>query len=130
MKPESQDKKMYSFKRLRKSFGYALEGIKAALKREQNLNIHFLAFLVVIICSIIFKISHVEILIILLVSGLVISLEMVNTAIENTVDIQNKVSKEAKMAKDCASGAVLVAAVLAIIIGLYIFIPRIIALFS
>ena len=130
MKPESVDKKMYSFKRLIKSFGYAITGIKDALKREQNLNIHFLVFVLVILLSIYFKVSHMEILIIILVSGLVISLEMVNTAIENTVDNQNKYSKEAKMAKDCASGAVLVAAITAIIIGIYIFLPRIIALFS
>ena len=130
MKPESVDKKMYSFKRLIKSFSYAITGIKDALKREQNLNIHFLVFVLVILLSIYFKVSHMEILIIILVSGLVISLEMVNTAIENTVDNQNKYSKEAKMAKDCASGAVLVAAITAIIIGIYIFLPRIIALFS
>ena len=129
MKSELPNKKMFSFKRLRKSFVYAKSGIKASLKREQNLNIHMLFLVLVIICSIVLKISHFEFLIIILVSGLVISLELVNTAIENAVDINGKISKEAKLAKDAGSGAVLIAAITAIIVGLIIFVPKIIDFF-
>ena len=129
MKSKLPNKKMFSFKRLRKSFVYAGSGIKASLKREQNLNIHMLFLVLVIICSIVLKISHFEFLIIILVSGLVISLELVNTAIENAVDINGKISKEAKLAKDAGSGAVLIAAITAIIVGLIIFVPKIIDFF-
>ena len=125
MKSELPNKKMFSFKRLRKSFVYAGSGIKASLKREQNLNIHMLFLVLVIICSIVLKISHFEFLIIILV----ISLELVNTAIENAVDINGKISKEAKLAKDAGSGAVLIAAITAIIVGLIIFVPKIIDFF-
>lgn len=125
----SQDKKMFSLKRLIKSFKYAINGIKAAVFREQNLVIHMFFLVITIIFSIIFKISHMEFLMIILVSGLVIALELVNTAIENTVDITNKYSEYAKLAKDSASGAVLIAAITAVIIGLIIFIPKFIELF-
>ena len=128
MKPVLQDKKMFSLKRLIKSFKYASVGIKTSIFREQNLVIHMFFLVLVIILSIIFKISKLEFLIIILVSGLVISLELVNTAIENTVDINKTFSKEAGMAKDAASGAVLIAAITAIIIGLSIFLPKILEL--
>ena len=128
MKPGLQDKKMFSLKRLIKSFKYAINGIKSSLLTEQNLVIHMFFLVIVIIFSIIFKISKLEFLIIILVSGLVISLELVNTAIENTVDINKKISREAMLAKDSASGAVLVAAITAVIIGLIVFLPRIINL--
>ena len=88
-----------------------------------------LFLVLVIICSIVLKISHFEFLIIILVSGLVISLELVNTAIENAVDINGKISKEANLAKDAGSGAVLIAAITAIIVGLIIFVPKIIDFF-
>lgn len=126
MNQELKDKKMFSLKRLLKSFKYAFNGIKEALSTEQNLVIHMSVLVIVIILSILFKITKMEFLIIILVSGMVISLEMVNTAIENTVDISKKYSKEAKIAKDCGSGAVLISAITSIIIGLIIFIPKII----
>jgi len=129
MKQELKDKKMFSVKRLINSFKYAGEGIKTSVLREQNLVIHMFFLVMVLIFSIVFKISRYEFLIVIVVSGLVISLEMVNTAIENTVDISKKYSIEAKRAKDAASGAVLVSAIIAIIVGLTIFLPKIIALF-
>ena len=112
------------------SFKYAFTGIKTSVLEEQNLVIHMAFLVLVIIFSIIFKITHIEFLIIILVSGMVIGLELVNTAIENTVDINPKISNEAKKAKDAASGAVLIGAITAVIIGLIIFIPRIINIFK
>lgn len=130
MKQELKDKKMFSLKRLLNSFKYAGAGIKTSVIEEQNLVIHMSFLVIVIIFSIIFKISHMEFLIIILVSGVVIALELVNTAIENAVDINKKVSIEAKKAKDAASGAVLVGAITAVIIGIIIFLPKIIAIFE
>ena len=130
MKQELKDKKNFSLKRLINSFKYAYQGIKSSLETEQNLVIHMFFLVIVIIFSILFKISHLEFLIIILVSGMVIALEMINTAIENTVDLSKKYSIEAKKAKDAASGAVLVGAITAIIIGLIIFLPKIIELFN
>ena len=115
-----------NFKKLALSFKYAFIGIITALKREQNMKIHFLIMSLVIIFGFIYHISCMEWIICLICFALVISLEMVNTAIESTV---NLITKErvalAKIAKDMAAGSVLVAAIISAIIGLIIFIPKI-----
>lgn len=124
----SRDKlKEKSFKRLFKSFKYALEGIMYAFKYEQNIIVHSLVMILVILLGIILKISTFEWLICLILFGLVIATEMINTSIEATVDlICQKKDPLAKIAKDTASGAVLVFAITAAISGLIIFIPKII----
>lgn len=108
-----------------KSFQYAIEGIIVAIKKERNLKIHISIMTLVIICGIIFKISTTEWIICIILFGLVISLELVNTAIENAVDLVTLEKKpKAKIAKDVAAGAVLVSAIASAIIGLMIFIPK------
>ena len=113
-------------KKLINSFKYAFRGIITALKKEQNMKIHFIIALCVIIAGIILKISTMEWLICLILIGLVISLELVNTALEQTVDIaMPEINEKAKIAKDVAAGAVLVSAIISAIIGLIIFMPKI-----
>lgn len=108
------------------SFKYAFNGIYSAFKKERNLKIHFIIMLLVIIAGIIFKISTFEWIICIMIFGLVISLELINTAIETTVDIaMPEINEKAKIAKDVAAGAVLVVAISAVIIGLIIFVPKI-----
>ena len=108
------------------SFKYALEGIFTALKAEKNMKIHFLIIILVIVLGIILKISKAEWIICIILFGFVIALELVNTAIENTVDlITQEKNPKAKIAKDIAAGAVLIAAITAAIIGLIIFVPKI-----
>ncbi len=115
-----------SAKKLINSFKYAIEGIRTAMKTEQNLKIHILIMILVIIAGIILKISQMEWIICIILFGFVISLELVNTAIENTVDlITMEKNPKAKIAKDVAASAVLIAAISATIIGLIIFIPKI-----
>ena len=123
----SRDKlKKRGFKRLYKSFTYAASGIKYAFKYEQNMLIHFLATICVIIAGFIFNISAIEWLIIILIIGLVIATELINTSMEAAIDlITNEVHPLAKIAKDTAAGAVLVFGITAIIIGLIIFAPKI-----
>ena len=118
-------------KKLRNSFKYAFEGIGEAWKTEQNLKIHFIMILIVIIAGIILKISLFEWIVCLLLFGLVVSLELVNTAIETTVDIaMPEKNEKAKYAKDIAAGAVLFSAIISAIIGLIIFLPKIINCFT
>ncbi len=113
-------------KSLINSFKYALNGIVLALKNERNLKIHFLVMILVIIMGIVFKISNLEWIICILLFGLVISLELVNTAIEKTVDIaMPEINEKAKVAKDVSAGAVLISAISSAIIGFLIFIPKI-----
>ena len=126
----SRDKlKEKSFKRLFKSFKYAIEGIIYAFKYEQNIIVHTLVMILVILLGIVVKLSIFEWLICLILFGLVIATEMINTAIEATVDLAcDKKDPLAKIAKDTASGAVLVFAITASIAGIIIFLPKIIEL--
>ena len=119
-----------SLKRFIKSFKYCAEGMRYAFYHEQNIIVMFIVGILALLLGIIFKLNKPERLAVLILIGLVMSLEMVNTAIEAVVDL---VSPEehplAKVAKDCASGAVGIMSIFAAIIGLSIFIPKIIALF-
>ena len=113
-------------KKLLKSFKYAFEGIFTGIKEEQNMKIHITIMILVIIFGIVLKISKIEWITCILLFGLVISMELINTAIENTVDLITKEKNEqAKIAKDVAAGAVLVSAIVSVIIGLIIFVPKI-----
>lgn len=115
---------------LYKSFSYALNGILETIQKERNIKIHLFMMCMVIICGFLFHISYVEWLICILLFGLVISLEVLNTAIEAVVDLVSPTYHDlAKVAKDGAAGAVLISAIASAIIGLIIFIPKMIALF-
>lgn len=105
------------------SFNYAIQGIIAGVKRERNVKIHLIASLLVIFLSYIFKITAVEFAIILCVSALVITAELINTSIEAVIDMicGDEYHPVAKLAKDVAAGAVLVASIAAAIIGVLIF---------
>jgi diacylglycerol kinase len=112
---------------LYKSFGYAFQGIGNTIKRERNIKIHLFAVVCVVLVGLLVHLSKTEWLICLVLFGLVISLELVNTAVEAVVDLVTEERKPlAKIAKDAAAGAVLVSAIMAAIIGFWIFIPRII----
>ena len=89
--------------------------------------IHISIMILVIIAGIFLKISKMEWIICIILFGFVISLELVNSAIEVTVDIaMPEINEKAKNAKDIAAGAVLVSAIAAAIIGLIIFVPKLI----
>ena len=126
----SRDKlKKKGLKRLFKSFTYAFEGLKYAFKYEQNILVHSLATILVIIAGIFFKISLMEWLIITLIIGLVIATELINTSIEATIDlITQETHPLAKIAKDTAAAAVLIFGLVAIIIALIIFLPKFLVL--
>ena len=117
-------------KRLIHSFKYAFEGVLRELKEEQNLKIHLLIMLIVILAGIFLKISMLEWIICIILFGFVISLELINTAIETTVDLaMPEIHEKAKIAKDVAAAAVLVAATSSAIIGSIIFLPKLFNLF-
>ena len=108
------------------SFKYAFTGIFTSLKTERNIIIHTTIMLLVIICGIILNINKYEWFTCIILFIIVISSELFNTALELTVDIASpKINPLAKKAKDIAAGAVLITAIGAAIIGLWIFIPKI-----
>ena len=117
-------------KKLINSFKYAIQGIISSFKTERNMKIHVFIRILVIIWGIIFKISVTEWMVCALLFALVISGELFNTAIETVVDmIMPEINDKAKLAKDISAGAVLVLAITAVIVGLIIFVPKIIAIF-
>lgn len=121
---------MIQLTRLIKSFGYAFEGLRHAFIYDQNLRIHFFVAIVVIIVSIILHVSAVEMGLLGVMIILVITTEMINTAIERMVDLITKEHRiEAKIAKDVSSGMVFVSAVGSVIVGALIFLPYLIRLF-
>lgn len=121
---------MVDIQKLSKSFQYAFEGIAHAFKNDQNLRIHFVIGLIVIIVSILLRVNSFEKGILGITILFVICAEMINSAIEQMVDlISTEHRKEAKIAKDVAAGMVLLTAVGSVIIGILIFTPYLLTLF-
>ncbi len=115
-------------KRLTNSFKYAFEGMLQAYVGEQNLKIHTIIAILVIIFGFILKISYTEWLVCLILIGLVLMAEFFNTSIEYLVDLASpEVHPLAKATKDTASAGVLMMAIISAIIGLIIFVPKLIS---
>ena len=111
---------------LRKTFGYAFEGILTGSRKERNMRIHTAAMILVVFFGTVLGLSATEWCICLVLFGLVMALELVNTAVEAVVDLVTEERKPlAKIAKDTAAGAVLIAAIMAAVIGCIIFLPKI-----
>lgn len=107
------------------SFVYAFQGITGVVKSERNLKIHLSVAVIVIGAGWYFSVSRMEWLVLLSAIFGTITLEMINSAIERTVDLVTEdIHPLAKQAKDIAAGAVLVYAIFAVLIGLIIFLPK------
>lgn len=114
-------------RKLTKSFSFAIAGIKYTLKTQPNMRTHFGVGAVAVAAGIIFRISSPEWLALVIVISFIFILELVNTAIETLVDLYTEEYHHlAKIAKDTAAGAVMVAAIMSICVGLIIFLPKII----
>lgn len=126
---DSQDNNQRKWKNrdLVSSLEFALTGIFTAIKEERNMQKHALSAILVVIAGFVFQVSAVEWLFLLLSVFLVVSFEIINSAIENVVDLASDYhfSMLAKNAKDMAAGAVLVISGFAVITGLIIFVPKI-----
>ncbi len=115
---------MRKTKSLAESFYFAFQGIIHCLRYERNIRIHLLFALGALVASFYFQLSGIELAVILLTIVLVVGTEMVNTAVENAIDL---VSPDyhplAKIVKDVMAGAVFFACFIAVIVGLVIFLP-------
>jgi diacylglycerol kinase len=108
--------------RWQRSFRYAYEGIKYALATQRNMKFHFFAAVVVLVLALFFRLPKVDVLFLLLSVTLMIVTELVNTAIEKSVDLaMPDIHPLAKIAKDTAAASVLVSAAFAAITGMIIF---------
>ncbi|MFC4778516.1 diacylglycerol kinase family protein [Paenibacillus sp. GCM10023252] len=111
-------------RRFTNSFRYAASGVYYAISSQRHMRIHLAASLIVIILGLLLNLKRMEWAILLLTMAGVIASEMMNTAVEKTVDlVTSEYHPLAKAAKDVAAGAVLIAALFAVIIGLLILGP-------
>lgn len=109
-------------KKLINSFIYAMSGIRQAIKTQRNFRIHLIISLYISYFAIIAKVSYSNICILLICFMIILSLELINTAIEKLCDkIDTSYNLIIKSAKDTASAAVLIASVICAIIGIIIF---------
>ena len=112
------------------SFTYPIKGLRYTYRNEQNLAFDIGMALIVSILAFVFELSRTEWAILLLTMGLVISCELINTAIEATVDlVTEEYHPLAKVAKDTAAAEGFVFAIVAVIVGIIIFGPKVVALF-
>ena len=119
--------KKHGFSRFLKSFKYSIDGLVYAYRYEQSMLIHVIATIGVVTANIIFKISSFEWLVTLLAIGMVLSAELINTAIEAVVDLVTlEIHPLAKIAKDCGSAATFVLAMMAAAIGCVVYLPYLI----
>lgn len=115
---------------LRSSFQHAFEGLFYVMRAERNMKIHLGIMIFVVLVGIVFQINLGEWIVCIILFGLVIAAECLNTAVERTVDICSPNQSElAKVAKDSSAAFVLVLAMVAIIVGVIIFFPKVIELF-
>jgi diacylglycerol kinase (ATP) len=104
------------------SFNYAFEGIIHVLRTQRNMRIHFLVAVVVLVLALIVDVSKMELIALLISITFVLIAEMLNSAIEGAIDVSTTTfDPNAKLAKDVAAGAVLIATVNAIAVGYLVF---------
>lgn len=111
------------------SVGHAVDGIEYTANHERNFKIEIIFAILVSIMGFLLKVSVVEWCILVLTISMVLALELINTAIERSIDLVTKDYKElAKIAKDTAAGAVFVMSMFSVIIGILIFLPKLLQL--
>ena len=119
------DDQKFSVRGRLKSFYYAGAGLKQFFRQEHNARIHLAAAIVVSVLAWWLKVSHTEAIALVIVIGLVWVTEILNTCLEKAMDfITRETHPEIKIIKDLAAGAVLIATITAVIVGLFIFIPK------
>lgn len=112
------------------TFKNARKGLRLVLKSEVNIRVHFFVAFMVLVLGLSMGLSHVKVCVLLLAITMVVVAEMVNSAIEFGLDavFKNKYSRLVGMAKDISAGAVMFATIIAITIGILIFVPAVINL--
>ena len=104
------------------SFNYALEGVIHVLRTQRNLRIHFLAAVLVFAGAIALGVSRLQLIALVIAIAFVLVAEMLNTAIEGVIDVSTtSFDPNAKLAKDIAAGAVLIASITAVAVGYLVF---------
>ncbi|MGB2924760.1 MAG: diacylglycerol kinase family protein [Limnothrix sp.] len=108
------------------SFRYAWQGITYATRTQRNFRLHLCVAVVVWVICALLSLSFLETAVLTAMVSLVLTLELINTALESVVDltVQQNYHELAKIAKDCAAGAVLIAAIASLLIAIMISFPH------
>jgi len=113
------------------SFSHAINGFKILIREEHNARIHFIAAIIVVVLGFVLQINMFEWVSIIFSIGLVFAFELINSALENLADFVSEDKHTLiKKAKDMAAGAVLSASITAFVIGVIIFLPKLLKLVS
>ena len=108
------------------SIGHALHGLKTVFRQEKNFQVQSVAAVIVLLLMFLFPLTGLERVILVLVVALVLLLELTNTALEYTLDIfRPRIHPTVGSVKDIMAGAVLVASIAAVVVGVLIFFPYI-----
>lgn len=122
---------MIRIKRLIKSFIYAFRGLVKAFREEQNLRIQAVMGIIVLATAWYFGVTRMEWCILILTIGIVMLTEIINTAIELVTDVlKPRIDNYVKVIKDVMAAAVMMSSVMAVVIGLIIFIPYLLEKFG
>jgi diacylglycerol kinase len=122
---------MINFKRLAKSFKYALSGLSKFWQEEQNFQVHSIITVIVLLLAWYFQIAIWQLIILILLIALVLILEIINSIIERFIDLlKPRLHEYVKDVKDMGAALVFVGALTAVIVGLIIFLPYFIQLFN
>jgi diacylglycerol kinase (ATP) len=114
------------------SFKYAAAGVTYAFNTQRNFRIHCVMGTLAISIGALLHLTGVEMAVVCITSGLVLTLELLNTAIESVVDltVEQNYHELAKIAKDCAAGAVLISAFASVLVGFCLIAPKVLLLLS
>ena len=112
------------------TFKNARKGMRLVLKSERNIRVHFVMAAFVLMMGFLLDFSITKLCILLIAIGMVVSAEMLNSALEYSLDavFHNRYSKLVGMAKDISAGAVMFVTIIAVVIGLVIFVPPLFSL--
>ncbi|MCB0476881.1 MAG: diacylglycerol kinase family protein [Crocinitomicaceae bacterium] len=125
-KSKSSENPRFSLKKRFQSFPYAMNGVRLLIQNTHNAWVHLFAAVLAIILGFVLEISRGEWMLIIIVIGLVLALEAVNSALEILCDfVSPEKHDQIKKIKDLSAGAVLIAALTSFIVGLMIFLPKI-----
>ena len=121
-----EDRKVGKNKKFTDAFKHASTGILTATQSERNIRIQFILIVIALILGVIFKLSKMDILLVVLAMFFIVFAEMINTAIEAVVDLNtNEFHPKAKIAKDVAAGAVVIAVLNAIVTAYFVLFDKI-----
>ena len=124
-------KKKFSLRKRIKSFAYAFAGVRLVFAQEHNAWIHAVATICVVVAGFLFRISRLEWIAVVICIAMVISAEIINSSLERMADfVQPERDDRIKEIKDLGAAAVLVCAIASTIVGIVIFLPKIIAIIS